>query len=96
MIIRWHGQSAYTLTGVEHTVAIDPFGPRRLRPGRPAPRAARRHRGRRPRVRARGRRADHWRRRGGRDRPRPGAGPRGPDALPHAGERVVVLQPPVP
>ena len=27
MIIRWHGQSAYTLTGSEHTVAIDPFGP---------------------------------------------------------------------
>jgi L-ascorbate metabolism protein UlaG (beta-lactamase superfamily) len=27
MIIRWHGQSAYTLTGAEHTVAIDPFGP---------------------------------------------------------------------
>ena len=27
MIIRWHGQSAYTLTGREHTVAIDPFGP---------------------------------------------------------------------
>jgi L-ascorbate metabolism protein UlaG (beta-lactamase superfamily) len=24
--IRWHGQSAYTLTGAEHTVAIDPFG----------------------------------------------------------------------
>ena len=27
MIIRWHGQSAFTLTGSEHTVAIDPFGP---------------------------------------------------------------------
>ena len=27
MITRWHGQSAYTLTGSEHTVAIDPFGP---------------------------------------------------------------------
>jgi L-ascorbate metabolism protein UlaG (beta-lactamase superfamily) len=27
MIIGWHGQSAYTLTGAEHTVAIDPFGP---------------------------------------------------------------------
>jgi L-ascorbate metabolism protein UlaG (beta-lactamase superfamily) len=27
MIIRWHGQSAYTLTGDEHTVTIDPFGP---------------------------------------------------------------------
>jgi L-ascorbate metabolism protein UlaG (beta-lactamase superfamily) len=27
MIIRWHGQSAYTLTGSEHTIAIDPFGP---------------------------------------------------------------------
>ena len=27
MIIRWHGQSAYTLTGAEHTVTIDPFGP---------------------------------------------------------------------
>jgi L-ascorbate metabolism protein UlaG (beta-lactamase superfamily) len=27
MIIRWHGQSAYTFTGAEHTVAIDPFGP---------------------------------------------------------------------
>ena len=27
MIIRWHGQSAYTLAGAEHTVAIDPFGP---------------------------------------------------------------------
>ena len=27
MIIRWHGQSAYTLTGHEHTVALDPFGP---------------------------------------------------------------------
>ena len=27
MIIRWHGQSAYTLTGAEHTVAVDPFGP---------------------------------------------------------------------
>ena len=26
MIIRWHGQSAFTLTGREHTVAIDPFG----------------------------------------------------------------------
>jgi L-ascorbate metabolism protein UlaG (beta-lactamase superfamily) len=26
MKIRWHGQSAYTLTGAEHTVAIDPFG----------------------------------------------------------------------
>ena len=26
MIIRWHGQSAYTLIGTEHTVAIDPFG----------------------------------------------------------------------
>jgi L-ascorbate metabolism protein UlaG (beta-lactamase superfamily) len=26
MQIRWHGQSAYTLTGAEHTVAIDPFG----------------------------------------------------------------------
>jgi len=26
MIIRWHGQSAYTLTGAEHTVTIDPFG----------------------------------------------------------------------
>ena len=26
MRIRWHGQSAYTLTGAEHTVAIDPFG----------------------------------------------------------------------
>jgi L-ascorbate metabolism protein UlaG (beta-lactamase superfamily) len=24
--IRWHGQSAYTLTGASHTVAIDPFG----------------------------------------------------------------------
>jgi L-ascorbate metabolism protein UlaG (beta-lactamase superfamily) len=27
MIIRWHGQSAFTLTGAEHTIAIDPFGP---------------------------------------------------------------------
>jgi L-ascorbate metabolism protein UlaG (beta-lactamase superfamily) len=27
MIIHWHGQSAYTLTGTEHTVTIDPFGP---------------------------------------------------------------------
>src|SRR5689334_15354608 len=27
MIIRWHGQSAYTLTGTEHRVAVDPFGP---------------------------------------------------------------------
>jgi L-ascorbate metabolism protein UlaG (beta-lactamase superfamily) len=27
MIVRWHGQSAYTLTGAEHTVAVDPFGP---------------------------------------------------------------------
>jgi L-ascorbate metabolism protein UlaG (beta-lactamase superfamily) len=27
VIIRWHGQSAYTLTGHEHTVALDPFGP---------------------------------------------------------------------
>jgi L-ascorbate metabolism protein UlaG (beta-lactamase superfamily) len=26
MNIRWHGQSAYTLSGAEHTVAIDPFG----------------------------------------------------------------------
>src|SRR5436190_17597226 len=26
MNIRWHGQSAYTLTGAEHTVALDPFG----------------------------------------------------------------------
>jgi L-ascorbate metabolism protein UlaG (beta-lactamase superfamily) len=26
MNIRWHGQSAYTLTGAEQTVAIDPFG----------------------------------------------------------------------
>jgi L-ascorbate metabolism protein UlaG (beta-lactamase superfamily) len=26
MRIRWHGQSAYTLTGTSHTVAIDPFG----------------------------------------------------------------------
>jgi L-ascorbate metabolism protein UlaG (beta-lactamase superfamily) len=26
MNIRWHGQSAYTLTGSTHTVAIDPFG----------------------------------------------------------------------
>jgi L-ascorbate metabolism protein UlaG (beta-lactamase superfamily) len=26
MNIRWHGQSAYTLTGASHTVAIDPFG----------------------------------------------------------------------
>lgn len=26
MKIRWHGQSAFTLTGAEHTVAIDPFG----------------------------------------------------------------------
>ena len=26
MKIRWHGQSAYTLTGASHTVAIDPFG----------------------------------------------------------------------
>jgi L-ascorbate metabolism protein UlaG (beta-lactamase superfamily) len=26
MNIRWHGQSAYTLTGESHTVAIDPFG----------------------------------------------------------------------
>jgi L-ascorbate metabolism protein UlaG (beta-lactamase superfamily) len=26
MRIRWHGQSAYTLTGADHTVAIDPFG----------------------------------------------------------------------
>ena len=26
MIVRWHGQSAFTLTGHEHTVAIDPFG----------------------------------------------------------------------
>jgi L-ascorbate metabolism protein UlaG (beta-lactamase superfamily) len=26
VIIRWHGQSAFTLTGREHTVAIDPFG----------------------------------------------------------------------
>jgi L-ascorbate metabolism protein UlaG (beta-lactamase superfamily) len=26
MQIRWHGQSAYTLTGAEQTVAIDPFG----------------------------------------------------------------------
>jgi len=26
MKIRWHGQSAYTLTGADHTVAIDPFG----------------------------------------------------------------------
>jgi len=27
MIIHWHGQSAYTLTGTEHCVTIDPFGP---------------------------------------------------------------------
>ncbi|HEX2376560.1 MAG TPA: MBL fold metallo-hydrolase [Gaiellales bacterium] len=27
MIVRWHGQSAFTLTGAEHTVAVDPFGP---------------------------------------------------------------------
>jgi L-ascorbate metabolism protein UlaG (beta-lactamase superfamily) len=27
MIIRWHGQSAYMLTGTEHRVAVDPFGP---------------------------------------------------------------------
>src|SRR5690242_5998250 len=27
MIVRWHGQSAFTLTGGEHTVAVDPFGP---------------------------------------------------------------------
>jgi L-ascorbate metabolism protein UlaG (beta-lactamase superfamily) len=27
MIIRWHGQSAYTITGAEHTVTVDPFGP---------------------------------------------------------------------
>jgi L-ascorbate metabolism protein UlaG (beta-lactamase superfamily) len=26
MIIRWHGQSAFTLTGADHTVTIDPFG----------------------------------------------------------------------
>jgi L-ascorbate metabolism protein UlaG (beta-lactamase superfamily) len=26
MQIRWYGQSAYTLTGATHTVAIDPFG----------------------------------------------------------------------
>ncbi|HEY3765834.1 MAG TPA: MBL fold metallo-hydrolase [Gaiellales bacterium] len=26
MNIRWHGQSAYTLTGSDHVVAIDPFG----------------------------------------------------------------------
>jgi L-ascorbate metabolism protein UlaG (beta-lactamase superfamily) len=26
MRIRWHGQSAYTLTGADRTVAIDPFG----------------------------------------------------------------------
>jgi L-ascorbate metabolism protein UlaG (beta-lactamase superfamily) len=26
MHIRWYGQSAYTLTGATHTVAIDPFG----------------------------------------------------------------------
>ena len=26
MKIRWYGQSAYTLTGAAHTVAIDPFG----------------------------------------------------------------------
>jgi L-ascorbate metabolism protein UlaG (beta-lactamase superfamily) len=26
MHIRWYGQSAYTLTGAAHTVAIDPFG----------------------------------------------------------------------
>jgi L-ascorbate metabolism protein UlaG (beta-lactamase superfamily) len=26
MKIRWHGQSAYTLTGADQTVAIDPFG----------------------------------------------------------------------
>ena len=26
MRIRWHGQSAYTLTGADQTVAIDPFG----------------------------------------------------------------------
>jgi L-ascorbate metabolism protein UlaG (beta-lactamase superfamily) len=26
MKIRWHGQSAYTLSGASHTVAIDPFG----------------------------------------------------------------------
>jgi L-ascorbate metabolism protein UlaG (beta-lactamase superfamily) len=26
MKLRWYGQSAYTLTGVTHTVAIDPFG----------------------------------------------------------------------
>ncbi len=26
MKIRWHGQSAYTLTGADRTVAIDPFG----------------------------------------------------------------------
>jgi L-ascorbate metabolism protein UlaG (beta-lactamase superfamily) len=26
MRVRWHGQSAYTLTGADHTVAIDPFG----------------------------------------------------------------------
>ena len=26
MKIRWHGQSAYTLTGADHAVSIDPFG----------------------------------------------------------------------
>ena len=26
MNIRWYGQSAFTLTGSEHTVTIDPFG----------------------------------------------------------------------
>jgi L-ascorbate metabolism protein UlaG (beta-lactamase superfamily) len=26
MRIRWHGQSAFTLTGADHAIAIDPFG----------------------------------------------------------------------
>jgi L-ascorbate metabolism protein UlaG (beta-lactamase superfamily) len=33
MKIRWYGQSAFTLTGAEHTVTIDPFGV--PRPGLP-------------------------------------------------------------
>jgi len=34
MNIRWHGQSAYTLTGATHTAAIDPFADLGSMPGR--------------------------------------------------------------
>ncbi len=81
MKIRWHGQSAYTLTGAEHTVAIDPFGdlgallggqaPVRL-PAGAGPRrrpAARDARARRPQRR----RGDHGDRRRSCARPRAGS-----------------------